>query len=152
MISHPNPRPWFTTEGDLNNATVCLCAVLCCRCGRSEMSILRGWSSIPHRSRLNATPRDLHNLARLGASTGWTKRHNSIMSSRSSLFFSRLSSGKYRGAIIVDFCASMTPRPCKRSRREHDRSMAVAEAALAIADLGKCVTLHEGPGYTITMP
>jgi hypothetical protein len=38
-ISHPNLRPWFTTEGDLNNATVCLCVAL--SMWSLRMSILR---------------------------------------------------------------------------------------------------------------
>ena len=73
MISHPTPRPWFTTEGDLNNVAVCGMSL----CWLSLSSIIANvdterlvFSSTPIAP--NATPRDLHNLARPGSQHGLT--------------------------------------------------------------------------------
>jgi len=145
LISHPTPRPWFTTEGDLNNATICLSVRSRCL-WYLRMSILRGWSSRPHRSPLNATPRDLHSLARGRSTHGQGKRHNSIMSSRGGVFLRDFPVGSIAvctvAIIAVDFCASTTPRPCSCQALV---CVCMAKAALAAAGLGKYnCTLHDG--------
>lgn len=73
--------PLVHHEGDLNSAMVCLCCAVARRWSlrnvRVEILARLVFSSTSIAP--NATPRDLHNLARAGAQHGLTKRHNSIM-------------------------------------------------------------------------